>query len=245
MAHDDLRDGTRRTRLTNESTEYLAQREELRMAEIESIKMRERVAQLRRELPLGPPVQDYEFVEGPADLGAGDAPTRTVRLSELFTGPNHSLVIYQLMYGKKQTKPCPMCTMWIDGYNGVAHHIAQNIDLAIVAAADPVALRAHARARGWNNLRLLSAPENSTFKYDLGSEDRDGHQDSTLSVFTRDEDGRPRHFYTVHPRMASDMQERGIDLLTPVYNLMDLTRQGRGEWYGPLSYPVGVQTAQS
>jgi len=65
--------------LTNESAEYLAKRDELRMAEIESIKMRERVAQLRRELPLGAPVQDYEFVEGPADLGAGDAPTRTVR----------------------------------------------------------------------------------------------------------------------------------------------------------------------
>ena len=28
-----------------------------------------------------------------------------------------------------------MCTLWIDGINGVAHHIAQNVDFAIVAAA--------------------------------------------------------------------------------------------------------------
>jgi predicted dithiol-disulfide oxidoreductase (DUF899 family) len=54
--------------------------------------------------------------------------------------------------------------------NGVAQPIAQNIDVAVVAAADPKALRDHARARGWNNVRLVSAGSN-TFKYDLGSED--------------------------------------------------------------------------
>ena len=113
---------------------------------------------------------------------------RTVRLSELFTAAGRPLVIQHLMYRKRQTKPCPMCTAWIDGINGVAHHIAQNVDFAIVAAADPAALRAHARARGWNRLRLLSAGD-STFKYDLGSEDREGNQDSTISVFTRDSDG--------------------------------------------------------
>ena len=68
-----------------------------------------------------------------------------------------------------------MCTMWIDGANGVGQYIAQNIDFAVVAAADPKALRDHARARGWNNLRLLSAGSN-TFKYDLGSEDVGGGQ---------------------------------------------------------------------
>lgn len=96
---------------------------------------------------------------------------RIVRLCELFTLPGRALVIYHLMYGKKQVKPCPMCTAWIDGFNGVANHLAQNINLAIVAAADPPTLRAHARARGWNKLRLLSAGSNS-FKYDLGSKER-------------------------------------------------------------------------
>jgi predicted dithiol-disulfide oxidoreductase (DUF899 family) len=41
-----------------------------------------------------------------------------------------------MMYGKKQTDPCPMCTLWIDGFNGVAQHIAQNVDFAIAAAAE-------------------------------------------------------------------------------------------------------------
>ena len=139
------------------------------------------------------------------------------------------------MYGKLQTSPCPMCTLWIDGFNGVAHHVAQNVNLAIAAAADPAILRQHARNRGWRNLRLLSCGD-STFKYDLGSEDADGEQDSTISVFTRDVDGQIRHRYTAHPRMDDAIDQRGIDLLCPVWHLLDLTPQGRGDWYAELAY---------
>jgi predicted dithiol-disulfide oxidoreductase (DUF899 family) len=240
MTHEFV-DGTyRQTNLTNESRDYLAKREELRLAEIELMQHTENVAALRRALPQGATVQDYEFLEGPADLNADDDPVQTVKLSELFTAPGRSLVIYHLMYGKRQVKPCPMCTMWIDGANGIAQHLAQTMDFAIVAAADPKALRDHARARIWNNLRLLSAGA-GTFKYDLGSEDADGGQDSTVSVFTKDTDNTVRHVYTAHPRMAADIKERGIDLLAPVWNYMDLTPQGRGDWYPSLSYG----TAQS
>src|SRR5437660_12735163 len=181
MAHETTHHVFRHTNLPNESADYLSKREELRLAEIELMHQRERVADLRRRLPEGAIVQDYVFEESPADLDAGDTPIRTVRLSELFTGPNRSVVVYHFMYGKKQTKPCPMCTLFIDGWNGVAHHLAQNVNVAIVAAADPPALRAHARNRGWDRLRLLSCGGN-TFKYDLRSEDREGNQDSTVSV---------------------------------------------------------------
>ena len=235
-------DGTyRQTNLTNESREYLAKREELRLAEIELMRQRERVAELRRHLPAGAAIEDYQFEEGPRDLNAGDEPVRRVRLSELFTKPDRSLVIYHLMYGKKNTKACPMCTAWIDGANGVAHHLAQNLDFAVVAAADLPTLRAHARARGWDKLRLLSAG-NNTFKYDLGSEDRDGGQDSTVSVFTRDANGNLRHFYSAHPRMGPDILERGIDLLAPMWHFLDLTPQGRGSWYSSLAYGTKVPT---
>ena len=225
----------RQTNLATESNEYLTKREELRVAEIELMRQRERVAELRRQLPPGATIQDYSFEEGPTDLSAGDTPVRKIGLSNLFTTINRSLVVYHLMYGKKQTKPCPMCTMWMDGWNGIAHHLKQNVDIAVVAAADLGALRAHARNRVWNNLRLLSCASN-TFKYDLGSEDREGNQNATVSVFTKDGDGTMRHFYTAHPSMARDVRERGIDLLTPVYNVLDLTPQGRGDWYASLDY---------
>src|SRR5215213_5458160 len=243
MVHEMI-DGTyRQTNLPNESTEYLSKREEVRQAEIELMRQRERVAELRRQLPTGATIHDYDFLEGPTSLDAGDEPVRNVRLSELFTTPDRSLVIYHFMFGKKQTVPCPMCTAWLDAFNGVAHHLAQNVDFAIVAAADPATLRAHARNRGWDKLRLLSAGE-STFKYDLGSEDREGHQDSTISVFTRNSDGTLRHFYSGHPRLAEDIKERGIDELNPIWNVMDLTPQGRGKWYASLEYRTRVQAAR-
>src|SRR5437764_1467678 len=134
MVHETIHGTFRQTNLSNESAEYLAKREELRLAEVELMRQRERVAELRRHLPQGAPIQDYVFEEGPRDLNGGDAPVRTVRLSELFTKPNRSLVIYHLMYGKRQTKACPMCTAWLDSANGVAHHLAQNLDFAVVAA---------------------------------------------------------------------------------------------------------------
>ena len=227
MAHEMI-DGTyRQTNLPNESPEYLAKREELRLAEIELLKQRERCAELRRGLPKGATIPDYEFLEGPASLDEGDTPTKAVRLSELFTAPDRSLVIYQMMYGKKQTSPCPMCTAWIDSWNGVAHHLAQNIDVAVVAAADPSTLRAFARTRGWDKLRLLSAGD-STFKYDLGSEDaeeirtrrfRFSHETvmARCDIFTVSIHGWPK-----------TSTQRGIDEWNPIWNILDLTPQGRG-----------------
>ena len=153
MALEMINGTFRQTNLPNESDEYLSKREELRLAEIELMRQRKRVAELRRGLPQGTAVQDYKFEEGPAKLDAGDTPLRSVRLSELFSAPNRTLVVYHFMFGKKKTTPCPMCTLWIDGWNGVAHHPAQNVDVAIVAAADPIALRAHAR------LAQAKAPE--------------------------------------------------------------------------------------
>lgn len=236
MVGETIKGILRQTNLTGESEQYLLKREEVRRAEIELRNQRERLAELRRQLPEGPAVDDYIFEEGPANLDEGDNPIRAVRLSQLFTGPDRSLILYQFMYGKKQTTPCPMCTSLIDSLNGIAHHLAPNLDMAIVAAADPVALRSHARARGWSRLRLLSAGP-SRFKYDFGSEDREGNQDSAISVFTRDNDGTIRHFYTGHPWLSQDMKERGLDEVNPIWNVMDLTRQGRGNFYAKLKYP--------
>jgi predicted dithiol-disulfide oxidoreductase (DUF899 family) len=235
VVHEFIDGSYRKTNLTNEPTDYLARREELRLAEIELMEHQERVAAMRRALPHGAVIEDYEFLEGPVDLGAGDNPMSTVKLNELFTAVERPLVIYHMMYGKKQKKPCPMCTMWVDGFNGISQHLAQNIDFAIVMAADLKAMRDHARSRGWYGLRLLSA-EGNTFKFDLGSEDAEGAQDSTLSVFVKDKKGVVRHFYSAHPRMSPQIKERGIDLLTPVWDLMDLTPRGRREWYPSLVY---------
>ena len=214
------------TRL-NESDEYRRQREELRVAELELIDHVERVAALRRDLPADTVVDDYELVDV-CERRSGAA-VRTVQRS----GPRTAPVPLHVRQGPDE--PCPLCTMWIDGYNAVAPHLSQNLDFAVVAAAEPAAIEAHAASRGWNNLRLLSAGD-TTFKYDLGSEEADGAQTEWISVFTRGGDGTVRHLYSKGAQMADDRRERGIDLLSPVWHLLDLSPKGRGDWYPALSY---------
>jgi predicted dithiol-disulfide oxidoreductase (DUF899 family) len=214
------------TRL-KESDQYRRQREELRVAELDLIDHVERVAALRRKLPADTAMDDYQLV----DAASGDG----VRLSGLFSAPDRALVLYHFMYGKAQDEPCPLCTMWIDGYNAAAPHLTQNVDFAVVAAAEPAALSAHAASRGWSSLRLLSA-DDTTFKYDLGSEEADGTQTERISVFTRAGDGSVRHVYSKGAQLADDRRERGIDLLSPVWQLLDLTPHGRGDWYPALKY---------
>ena len=223
------------TRLPSESADFRRSRDVLRVAEVELLDQRERVAQLRRALPLGTVIEDYVFRECPSDLSADDDDVHDVRISDLFTAPDRPLVIDHLMYGKELPSPCPMCTMWVDGFKGVAHHLARNIDFAIAAAVEPAALRAHARTRGWNRLRLLSAGD-STFKYVLSSEEEGGSQDAVLSVFVRDDNGNVRHTYSVSPQISADVHERGIDALCTTWNVLDLAPQGRGDWYSSLDY---------
>ena len=61
MVHTVVDGAFRQTNLSNESSEYLVKREELRRAEIELMRQRERVAELRRTLPEGAPVAPHRI----------------------------------------------------------------------------------------------------------------------------------------------------------------------------------------
>ena len=64
MVHETIDGAYRQTNLPNESADYLAKRELLRLAEIESMRLRERVAELRRQLPDGPEVNAMSSCPG-------------------------------------------------------------------------------------------------------------------------------------------------------------------------------------
>lgn len=124
--------------------------------------------------------------------------------------------------------------MGVDGFYGVLRHLQQTMEFAVVAAAPIEEFRRWALERRWYGLRLLSSAGTS-FKHDLHFEDSDGGQLPGLSVFTKNEDGTLRHFYSVSAVMG-EKEYRGIDLLTPIWNLLDLTPAGRGKWMPPLEY---------
>ena len=62
-----------------------------------------------------------------------------------------------------------------------------------------------------------------------------GAQLPGLSVFVKDADNSVRHYYTVSAIMGDD-HYRGMDLLTPVWNMLDLLPGGRGDWFPSLDY---------
>lgn len=217
------------------SAEYIDARIELGKAERRLRDQIEEVAALRRKLPRGTPLPDYTFAEGHRDLGRPE-PTTTTSLSELFD-ERRTLVIYHLMFHPDDDEACPMCSLWVDGFHGVSHHIAQHVSFAVVGKAPLPKLRAWALRRGWQGLRILSS-HGTTFNADLNVERAHGGQRPVISVFTRDDDG-VRHFYS-QPANFLDNAERGIDLLSPVWNLLDLLPTGRGDWYAANSY-AGAQ----
>ena len=111
-------------RLPNESESYRKLRAELLEAEIALKEQREKVAALRRKLPLDTLVEtDYVFNELVVDKKGENQ--RQVRLSELFLQADKPLIVDHFMYGGAQSKPCPMCTMWADGYDAIIQHVTQ------------------------------------------------------------------------------------------------------------------------
>lgn len=216
----------------NESDAYKQARLDLKQAEIELRDQRERVAEMRRALPIETPIDDYVFLEGPRDLRA-DGPIVETRLSDLMAD-GKPVVFYQFMLGGAQKIACSSCTMWTDGYNAVSPHLEQKITFAVVAQAPIDEWRAFARERGWTNLRLLSSAP-SSFKSDLNFQNESGGQMPGVTVVVRNEQGQLRHTYSGSAVFDSG-EYRGIDLLSPVWNFLDLTPEGRGEWNPSLSY---------
>ena len=212
-----------------QSERYGNARAELLAAEIELKEQRERVAELRRGLPLDTIVEDHVFTEA---LPGGS--TRELRISELFDDPLKPLVLVHLMFGKKQEQPCPMCTMWADGYSGTVEHLSQSVNFGVLVAGDAAAFRKYADERGWGAMRIVSSGD-ASLKLDVGMETPDGAQLPGVSVFERDADGNVLHFYSACAMMGGG-HFRGMDQLSPVWNFLDLTREGRGEFMPKRQY---------
>ena len=201
---------------SGESDDYRRRREELLAAEIALKDEVERVAALRRALPLGIRVPDYVFREGPMDLTRNNpADFRDVQLTDLFTSGHDTLIVDHLMFAANDEEPCVMCSMWADGYNAVTPHVMQRASFVLVAKVEITKLRSWARQRGWDHIRLLSSYDN-TFNHDFGMEDADGAQNPGLSIFTRTPDGAVYHRYTIGAEFDAH-NNRGIDPLSLIH----------------------------
>ena len=225
-----------------ESHSYREARNQLLEAEVALRRNIEEVAVLRRKLPVGGEIpQDYVFEEGAPDIN--DTKTaRKTRLSQLFSPGKDTLVLYSYMFGPNMQAPCVSCTSILDGLNGSAPHIRQQVNFAVVAKSPLARIRETARGRGWNKLRLLSSAGNS-YNRDYHGENEKEDQLPSLNVFVR-RNGKIHHFYHTELLFApseAGQDGRHVDLIWPIWNVLDYTPEGRGtDWYPKLSYDEPV-----
>ncbi len=213
-------------RIPNESAEYRAARTALLAEEIELRRHLERVAAQRRALPPGGEVKgDYRFEgeDGPASF------------ADLF-GDKDTLGVYSFMFGPQRERACPMCTNLLGSLAGVAQDLDQRISFVVVARSPIARLKAFKQERSWQTLRLYT-DLNDAYSRDYHGLLPDGSEIPSLNVFTR-RDGTIRHFWAGEMTQGDPGQDpRGAPDLPPLWNVLDMTPEGRGtDWYPSLSY---------
>jgi predicted dithiol-disulfide oxidoreductase (DUF899 family) len=235
-----------------ESAEYRGARERLLEQEIELRRQMEAVAAARRELPPGGEVpEDYVF------HGKGrDGKPMDVRLSDLFAPGKDSLAIYSFMFPRDPQDdrpgpvrepetgklplaegPCPSCVSLLDQLDGMVEHASQTMNFAVVAKSPLDRLSTWKRERGWRRLRLLSSAGNS-YNPDYLAETPEGAQRPMLNVFHRDGE-TIRHFWgseLFYAPWDPGQDPRHVGTLEPLWNLFDLTPEGRPNWDEQLNY---------
>ena len=218
--------GKNKAHFPNESPEYRQARNILLAEEIELRRHIERVAALRRALPLGGGIpEDYTFK-------GHDGP---VRLSQLF-GDKDTLVVYSMMFGPQRERACPMCTAMLTSWEGTARNLRERVALAVTARSPIERLLDFKKERDWKNLQIYSDTKGDYTRAYVSADDGDV---PGLSIFTR-RDGTLRHFWggELSGEMADPGQDpRGAPDVDPLWTILDLTPGGRGAtWYPKLEY---------
>jgi predicted dithiol-disulfide oxidoreductase (DUF899 family) len=211
-----------------ESAKYRMARNKLLKSEIALRRQLEAVAGERRKLPLGGALkEDYVF-------DGADGP---VRLSDFFAAGKDTLLVHNFMFGPNMEAACPYCTSILDGVDRAAPHITQRVNLAVVARSPIARILPFARERGWQHLRLVSSAANS-YNRDYYGESETGDQWPMLNVFVR-QNGKIHHtwgseMFFAPPDRGQD--PRHVDLIWPIWQLVDLTPGGRAGLALKLSY---------
>jgi predicted dithiol-disulfide oxidoreductase (DUF899 family) len=209
----------------NESDEYRTARQQLLVEEIELRRNQERVASLRRSLPVGGDVPtEYHFVgEDGAD----------VTLDDLF-GNHDTLVVYSYMFGPQREAPCPMCTSLMGGFDHKIADIRRRVAIAFTARSPIDRLIDAKKARGWTDLPVYSDASGDYTRDYVSADDADM---PAYNVFVR-ESGKIRHFWS--EEIGGDMADPGQDPrgleMDPLWLLLDTAPEGRGDWYPSLTY---------
>ncbi len=174
---------------------------------------KQRLIEARRRRPKER-VADYELksVEG-----------TPVRLSELFGEKDDLIVVHNMGTG------CSSCTMWADGFSGLAPHLMDRASFVVCSPDKPEVQKRFALKRNWG-FRMVSAHD-SPFPRDMGFWQDEGPNPRPwpgVSTFRREPDG------TI-VRIAKAFFDAGDDFCA-VWPLFELLERGVDGWEPKYTY---------
>lgn len=206
--------------------EWLAARKQLLAKEKEFTRLRDEISRQRREMPWEKVEQQYVF--------EGTKGKET--LAELFDGRSQ-LLVYHFMFGPGWEQGCPSCSFLGDSFDSFIIHLAQrDTSFVAVSRATLPEIESFKKRMGWKFKWVSSNANDFNFDYGVsftkdqaltgkpvynyGTIPAYGEEVPGASAFIR-EDGEIFHTYSTYAR--------GLDILLPMYNWIDMTAKGRDE----------------
>ncbi len=145
--------------------------DQIQQLEQELASCRERLNAARRAAP-PEPVQDATLMN----------PDGTpVTLTELFGEHDELLVVHNM--GQR----CSYCTLWADGFNGLADHLANRCAFVLTSPDAPDVHRAFVASRAWRF--KTASTHGTTFAQDLGFASASGSELPGVSSLRKQADG--------------------------------------------------------
>jgi predicted dithiol-disulfide oxidoreductase (DUF899 family) len=214
-------------------TEWVAARKEFLKKEKEFTRLRDELSRQRRELPWEKIEKNYVF----------EGPSGTQTLADLFDGRGQ-LIIYHFMFGPGWKEGCPSCSFLADSFDAVKLHLAQrDTTLAVVSRATLPEIEAFKARMGWQFPWVSSFGTDFNFEFHVSftKEEmaaRKAYYNFEISGFPSEEGPGLSAFYKLGGEIFHTYSSyaRGLDILLPTYNFLDLTAKGRDE--DSLSYPM-------
>ena len=213
--------------------EWLAARVDLLTREKEFTRLRDELNATRREMPWTRVDKDYRFQGAQGEVG----------LVDLFAGRSQ-LLLYHFMFHPDWEEACKSCSFWADGYNAILPHLAQrDVTLVAVSRAPLEKLQAFAARMDWHFPWYSSAGSDFNYDFKVSFNDEEiasgrvnynfreseftPQEAPGLSVFVRGEEDQVYRSYSCYAR--------GLDMLNPAYQHLDLVPKGRDEEGLPFS----------
>jgi len=202
--------------------EWLAARTEFLAREKEFTRQRYALAETLRKLPMVKVKKAYVF----------DGPEGSVTLRDLFEG-RRQLIVYHFMFHPDRDTGCKHCSCVVDNIAGsLVHLTARDTSFAAVSRAPLAKIEAFKRRMQWTFPWVSSFRSDFNYDYHVTLDPDSGYsfynyktvnirgEMPGLSVFFRDDD-LVLHSYSTY--------FVGLDILLPMYHLLDVTPLGRQE----------------